>query len=90
MLGMAQKNWQILCTIAFSGRHSQKHQWHLRFTAELEFFNVSRNVTEEIVFADDNVLIFSGFGDLGAWLTYCKFEGGKAVDMRHARGQRPD
>ena len=59
-------------------------------TEALDFFNVSRNATEEIVFADDNVLIFSGFGDLGAWLTYCKFEGGKAIDMRHARGQRPD
>ena len=68
---------------------SMASQVHSRADA-LEFFNVSRNVTEEIVFADDNVLIFSGFGDLGAWLTYCKFEGGKAVDMRHARGQRPD
>ena len=68
---------------------SMASQVHSR-TEALEFFNVSRNVTEEIVFADDDVLIFSGFGDLGAWLTFCKFEGGKAIDMRHARGQRPD
>ena len=56
----------------------------------LEFFNITRNVTEEMVFADDEVLIFTGVGELGAWLTYSEFEGGKAVDMRHARGQSPD
>ena len=59
-------------------------------TEALEFFSITRNVTEEIVFADDDVLIFTGVGELGAWLTYCRFEGGKAVDMRHARGQSPD
>ncbi len=68
---------------------SMASQVHSR-TEALEFFNVPRDVTEEIIFADDNVLIFSGFGDLGAWLTYCRLESGKAVEMTHARGQRPD
>ena len=68
---------------------SMASQVHSKAEA-LEFFNITRNVTEEIVFADDDVLIFTGVGELGAWLTYCKFEGGKAVDMRHARGQSPE
>ena len=59
-------------------------------TEALEFFSITSNVTEEIVFADDDVLIFTGVGELGAWLTYCRFEGGKPVDMRHSRGQSPD
>lgn len=59
-------------------------------TKTLVFLMKQKNVSEEILFADDDILIFTGFGDLRAWLTYCNFEFGKAVDIRHARGRCPD